>query len=369
MMLELNIVTNGLQRYKPRAFVFPFYRCNNKLKKRGIYTNIYHSPPLEDIQDCDILLIQDEVVRHNNDFDLTLNDLDRLQASVDTLIFYDTDDSTGNIRSKELSIVDYYFKSQLLNNRDRYLEPMYGSCLFTDYYHNKFEVTDEDEAYSVPIASKSDLSKLRVGWNIGIVPKIFLPYNNRGWRVIESIPNKVYQYFPWNTVFGASLIWKSPASKRSVTVSGRFSTSYHRSTVEYHRKRMADKLKDYFDPKKVSVTDYWRELRNAQILLSPFGLGEVCHRDFEGFLSGNILLKPKMNHLETWPPLFDAGETYVDVSWDMNDAEQKLNTVLDNYHEYQSIAEEGQRRYREYLVGETATERFVNHFETLVKST
>ena len=40
-----------------------------------------------------------------------------------------------------------------------------------------------------------------------------------------------------------------------------------------------------------------------------------------------------------------------------------LDTILEQYDDYRRIAEQGQNRYREYLVGETAAERFVDHFE------
>jgi hypothetical protein len=215
--------------------------------------------------------------------------------------------------------------------------------------------------------AERDLDKLRIGWNIGVVPKIFLPFASEKWKLVESIPNAFYDKLPWDWILGFSPIWQPVGATRSVVVSGRFSTSYPRSTVEFHRQRMADVLEGRFDPRKVNRRTYWRELRNARVLLSPFGLGEICHRDFEGLQSGNIVLKPSMEHLETWPPLYESSETYVDVSWDMTDAEDTLDTVLENYDQYTDIAETAQQRYREYLVGDTAAERFVDHFESILK--
>jgi hypothetical protein len=306
-------------------------------------------------------------VRRDSNISLDLNDLNRYRKSVNSLVYYDTDDSTGNIRSNELALVDYYYKQQLLTDQDRYLKPIYGSCIFTDFYYNEYSVQDTEKKSSVQVKSKKDLDKLRVGWNIGIIPKIFLPYNNTGWSVVEAIPNAVYQKIPWDYLLGASPLWKSAYSPRSVDVSGRFSTSYPRKTVEYHRNQMIEALEGWFDADKVSKRRYWSELRNAKVLLSPFGLGEICHRDFEGFLSGNIVLKPNMEHLETWPPLFEAGETYIDISWDMDDAEETLSSVLNQYNEYRTIAKTGQQRYKRYLVGEAAAKRFADHFERLIK--
>lgn len=53
--------------------------------------------------------------------------------------------------------------------------------------------------------------------------------------------------------------------------------------------------------------------------MSPFGCGEVCFRDFEAVLNDSLLLKPHMDHLETWPDIFRPGETYVPISWDGDD--------------------------------------------------
>ncbi|MDG2257360.1 MAG: glycosyltransferase [Paracoccaceae bacterium] len=72
---------------------------------------------------------------------------------------------------------------------------------------------------------------------------------------------------------------------------------------------------------RVSQQDYYHEMLASRFIVSPFGFGELCWRDFESILCGSVLVKPDMSHVETWPDMFVAGETYVPVKWDFSDLE------------------------------------------------
>ena len=39
-------------------------------------------------------------------------------------------------------------------------------------------------------------------------------------------------------------------------------------------------------------------------MVSPFGFGEITLKDFETFLSGSVLVKPNMSHMETYPNFY-----------------------------------------------------------------
>ena len=39
----------------------------------------------------------------------------------------------------------------------------------------------------------------------------------------------------------------------------------------------------------------------TKVVISAFGLGEIILKDFETFLTGGMLMKPDMSHMETWP--------------------------------------------------------------------
>ena len=48
-----------------------------------------------------------------------------------------------------------------------------------------------------------------------------------------------------------------------------------------------------YSGRKFSYADYIRKMLDTKVILSPFGWGEYCHRDYEALLCGCILIKPK----------------------------------------------------------------------------
>lgn len=93
---------------------------------------------------------------------------------------------------------------------------------------------------------------------------------------------------------------------------------------------------------------YLLELMLSKITFSPFGWGEVCFRDFEAFCSGSLLIKPSMAHLTTSPNLYRPFETYVPVSWDLSDLQDKCEHYLAHPAEAQRIASAGRAAMADY---------------------
>jgi hypothetical protein len=91
---------------------------------------------------------------------------------------------------------------------------------------------------------------------------------------------------------------------------------------------------------------YDAELHDAKIVLSPFGWGEVCFRDFEAVRAGALLLKPDMSHLKTWPDIYIPGETYIPLDWDGGDLLEKVICYLEDEKERRRIAENAFYRYQ-----------------------
>lgn len=66
-------------------------------------------------------------------------------------------------------------------------------------------------------------------------------------------------------------------------------------------------------------------LKRSKYTLSPFGMGEVCFRDFECMMYGSLLLKPTMEKVRTIPNIYIPYETYIPLEIDYSDLEDKLN--------------------------------------------
>ncbi|RZI55142.1 MAG: glycosyltransferase family 1 protein [Pseudomonas sp.] len=78
----------------------------------------------------------------------------------------------------------------------------------------------------------------------------------------------------------------------------------------------------------VKHSRFLAELRRSKVCFSPFGYGEVCWRDYEAVLSGAVVLKPDMSHVETDPDIFVAWKTYAPVAWDLSDLRDVLDRLL-----------------------------------------
>ena len=75
---------------------------------------------------------------------------------------------------------------------------------------------------------------------------------------------------------------------------------------------------------KLTRKKYFSELSNSKVMIAPFGFGEITLREFEGFISGCLILKPNMQHIDTWPNFYVSNSTIVEHEWDLSDFMAKL---------------------------------------------
>jgi hypothetical protein len=94
---------------------------------------------------------------------------------------------------------------------------------------------------------------------------------------------------------------------------------------------------------------YLLETAFSKIVVSPFGWGEVCYRDYEAVCCGALLIKPAMEHLRTEPNIYYPNETYVPVRWDLSDLEEKCRYYLNHPKEAQAIIRRASQVYREFF--------------------
>ena len=255
------------------------------------------------------------------------------------IIWLDTSDSSGTTRFEVLPFVDKYLKKQLYTDLNLYNEPIYKDRLFCDYYikNGLFEKKESDKSTNTKISS-DDFSKLGLSWNVGLGSL----FERSVLRFIFNLNRK--------TDF---TVYYEPDYDKKYDIFYRGSA--YPDVTGYQRKlaiRSIVGLKHFTHPDpafKVSQKEYDAEVRNSKALLSPFGWGEICTRDFEAFRNGALLIKPKMDHMVTYPDVFLKNKTFVEINWDFTDLEEKLGKVLNNKGEYLRIAKEGQNLYRYYL--------------------
>jgi hypothetical protein len=364
LMVDVHILTEGFTSPNSRAFLFPIFRYQTAIRDAGVDVSIF-TRESERLLECDTLLIDSKFHKtwwKGREEDI-YNQLDTFSDAVDRVLWFDTTDSTGHLQTPVLEHVDGYYKNQLLEDTQQYTNPLYGQRLFTDYYHRTSGVTDADESSLTPVPERH-LDKLHVSWNFGLTDySVLMPVT---YRLSSRLPNRLLPRIPWNRYFGSSRYWTDTGKSRSTDVSGRFGTSYDRNTVEHQRVRAEEILEDYSDTEFIRRLRYWQELKDSKLVVSPFGWGELCYRDFESFITGGVLIKPDMSHLRTWPPFYDDGETMLSVNWNLDDLGETIERALTDYETVREIAKNGQDRYRKYLVGDRARSLFVERFVNIV---
>lgn len=78
-------------------------------------------------------------------------------------------------------------------------------------------------------------------------------------------------------------------------------------------------------------------LRRSKCALSPFGMGEVCFRDFEIIQHGSVMIKPDMQLVNTYPNIYIPYETYVPCKLNWSDLPEKIEWVLRHPKECRDI--------------------------------
>ena len=268
------------------------------------------------------------------------------------------DDGAGSdsLHWEYMDLVDLYYKGKLLKDRSNYQKPMYGRQIFTDYYNQKYGVVDEKVKLRGIPHDPDVLNKLRVSWNLGYgmypMPNEHLTRLAKG--AAHFSLSKLLR--PWFIYTFKKMVGRmnQPVNtqEKMKVVQARFSSKSLPNTIGYQRKIFLQKCQQAENILTGSIKPkaYNEEIKSVAAVLSPFGWGEVCFRDFEAVFNGSVLIKPNMDHIETWPDIYQSSKTYVPVDWDGGDLIETINQVSRNISAYRGIVEAARETYRNALL-------------------
>ena len=256
--------------------------------------------------------------------------VERLGENGDYFLF-DGSDSTsimGGVEVMRNTNPIYYIKNQFLDF-DLYNKP----CSFGRWFWGE---GDNNQSYDL---TEEDRSKMKLsGWNLGHL---------QGHLFEKDIPK---------------------VSSKSIDVCAIFQAE-HRENYEHtfrndipyteHRKGVWNTLDKKFNSitDKLPYQEYIDKLRNSKVAISPFGMGEICFRDFEVMALKSILIKPDMKIVNTKPNIYIDGETYYSVKYDWSNLNEVIESVLDE--NIDSV-----QKYRELY----DTKHYILHYYELLKN-
>ena len=237
--------------------------------------------------------------------------LENLSKITGDYFLFEGSDSTslmGGFEVFEQSNALYLFKNQMFGTREEYKIP---------YAHNKWfwgSGSDLDLSYDI---SEDMWKRIKLtGWNVGqLVP------NYRNFQDIN--PNKSVDIC---AIFQGKHNYNEDHKSRNDL----FYTE-HRNGLWDKLEPLKSKYNMIYD--RLPFEEYIRNLWDSKISFSPFGMGEICFRDFECMQYGTIFLKPNQDIVKTIPNIYIAGETYIDIEYDWSNLEERIDYVLSNFNE------------------------------------
>jgi hypothetical protein len=351
--------------YGHSAF-YPLVKWRNEFFKKTISFRFFRNHLHKRLLDCDCLIIDWRYIdliqkgRYQpkgsdaKDIAFVRELLRKASSSGVRTVLYDSSDAAGTRAFSVLPHVDVWLKKQLFKDVETYTE----SVRENQYMSWLPDQIGEVPKYRGKTVAKSDVKKLRLGWNIGMSDYRYFP------EFVYRLRLGTSNYFPQHYRMlrtmaplggGRPYIFSYRGSLKG-NKRYAFSRRALLNELEQSKGRLAG---DYILGGKTSKNEYLNELRSSKVGISPFGWGEICYRDFEIIQNGALLVKPSVEHLQTWPDLFVSGETYVPIDWEYASLVETLNYIEKNLDEFRPVAKRAQDVFLHHQMDHQG---FIEHF-------
>lgn len=296
----------------------------------------------------------------NDSVDWGLENLNKIVKGGDYFLWdgFDSTSLLGSYDVFEQSDAIYLLKNQLLKSKEDYNKSYHCGKWF-------FGESSEGVSYDIP-ENKWKNIKLS-GSNLGhtYMCKMNLWKKDRNEKGISLFDNQEYSFF-------------KPKDKKNIDVLGIYQTQTpksfehnFRNDLLYikHRKSswgVINKLSyETYTNDRISRTDYLQKMDDSKIIISPYGQGEICYRDWEALQFGNIMIKPDMSNINTTPNIYFGDETYISCKYDWSDLDEKVDYILSNYDE---LGEELTYNFRKKSMSEYNSIALCNHWYDMIKN-
>ncbi len=139
-------------------------------------------------------------------------------------------------------------------------------------------------------------------------------------------------------IFFAGEVSMPKATAQSNTLYG-----WHRGKAIAAIRSLKNVQKIALSGKVLPYQQYVETIKNSKIVVSPWGFGEWCHRDYEAIHCGAVLIKPDTSFVQAIPDIYQNNSTYVPCKPDFSDLQQKVDHILTHYESYQPMRERAKK--------------------------
>ena len=342
-MFKVRIITNDFHTFEP------YRRSFYELAEHGIQL-VNH-----DSKDYDLTLIGHSVFQDKKlgSFEASLEKGMKFLSNIDgPYILVDGQDSHSVIGTYEVFVESdaiCMLKHSLLKDRNLYNDEWVGGR----YYWGK------SEDYKIS--------------NQNYKPKDFNKYSDRillsgtNWIGVPNIQFSDYKQYP--KYFDISGLFQHPhpeCHEFDLKPSQDFYYNKHRDPVLDIIHKSPFMVAKLYKGNRLDSNLYYQYISLCKVLLAPFGYGEMAPRDLESAQLGSILIKPNMQHVDTYPNIYVENETYIPCKHDYSDLEEKIEYAVLNFKELQhTMVNNMRQRYKDQYHKTYLADYTVNLFKKL----
>lgn len=230
-----------------------------------------------------------ELLERSNKYDLVINAKDltseMLESHKEILLIERLDGAAiwcrGLLKHPHVKTLlkMYHYPSIEANNR-----PCVDGRLFIPF--------DGSEKKQIPVLTREDVSKVRCGFNFMHYSRFGLLFKFVDENRIKPLAERSLFYF-----FAGTTRYNEERS------SGRWITA-HRNAYADDVEKIGRTVPVVVERRRAfSAARYLSTMAETKIILSPFGWGEYCYRDYEALACGCVLVKPRMEAIAQDPDI------------------------------------------------------------------
>ena len=148
--------------------------------------------------------------------------------------------------------------------------------------------------------------------------------------------------------------------------------SYSGSEIETHRRLAVAAAKSYGGPsfhafgRTVPGLRYQESMLQSYVVASPWGCGEACHRDYEAMLSGCVMVKPRTDHVDCWPDIYRANETYIPCRLDFADLHDIVKRIVKEWPAFRAMRKRNRQMVLDSRKPEAIAKRIANILDEIL---
>ena len=220
------------------------------------------------------------------------------------------------------------FKNRLLRDKNTYNAPhvqqTYFFSLVNDYAHLS------DPRNYTPL-SNALLDKIKlVIWDFN-----WSPFNKSKFSSLVFDHN-INKEKPLDLFFAGRLLCNGKSMLQQFY-------NWHRTKAFEALHALSGVTCEIIEGRALPFAEYVEKTAQSKIIVSPWGWGEWCYRDFEAILNNAVLIKPDTSFVLSYPDIYQNYKTYVPCKPDFSDLEEKVHSILSNMNYYKTLTEKAKK--------------------------